>query len=45
MFKEINHARTEAIIGYIRTLPDSEQKVIVSTLTEAHPKKKLSGEG
>ncbi len=42
MFKEINHARTEAIIGYIRTLPDSEQKVIVSTLSDTDPKKKLS---
>jgi hypothetical protein len=39
MFREINHARTEAIINTIRILPESEQKFIVRQLNS---KKKLS---
>jgi hypothetical protein len=42
MFKEINHARTDAIIDLIRTLPELEQTVIARGLSAAKPKKKLS---
>jgi hypothetical protein len=39
MFREINHARTEALVDYIRILPVSEQKFITRQLNS---KKKLS---
>jgi hypothetical protein len=39
MFREINRQRTDSIVSYIRTLPESEQKVITRRLTS---KKKLS---
>jgi hypothetical protein len=39
MFREINQARTDSIVNYIRTLPESEQKAIARNLTS---KKKLS---
>ena len=42
MFREVNHARTDALIEYIRILPQSEQKIIVDSLTASKSKKKLS---
>ncbi len=42
MFREINHARTEALIDYIRILPENEQKAIVSGISDFKGKKKLT---
>ena len=43
MFRDsVNNTTTEAIIGLIRTLPKREQKIIVKTLNNPKPKKKLS---
>jgi hypothetical protein len=42
MFKEVNHARTEALIEYIRILPEREQKLIASSIPTSKSKKKLS---
>jgi phage-related protein len=40
MFKEINQARTEAVIDYIRMLPVNEQKAIIKSISK--PGKKLT---